>query len=83
MEKHGWLEDRGDSGNSFSYYYHKNELLISLQKYDTNNYLIRFTIHGLQRYRITCQAHNVSEAQAIAIKCYKGQLNKLIRNLPA
>ena len=79
MEKHGWMHNDRDV---FSYYYHKNELLISLQNYD-NNYLIRFTINGLGRCRITCQAHNVSEAQAIAIKCYKGRLNKLIEQLPA
>lgn len=80
MDKHGWINE---PYGCFSYYYHNNELLISLQNYDTNNYLMRFTINGLERCRITCQTHNISEAQAIAIKCYKERLNKLIRELPA
>ena len=80
MDKHGWILD---DGSCFSYYYHKNELLISLQNYDTNNYLIRFTINGLERSKIMCCARNVSEAQSVAIKCYKGQLNRLVRELPA
>jgi hypothetical protein len=80
MDKHGW---RNEPNTCFTYYYHKNELLISLQNYDTNNYLMRFTINGLERCRIKCQAHNVSEAQSVAIKCYKGQLNRLVRELPA
>jgi len=80
MEKQGWYVNGQDC---FSYYYYRNELLISLQNYDTNNYLIRFTIKGCASCRIKFQANTRSEAQAIAIECYKIQLNKLIQQLPA
>jgi hypothetical protein len=80
MEKHGWMHNDRDV---FSYYYHKNELLISLQNYDTNNYLTRFTIKGRENCKIKFQAHNRHEAQSMAIKCYKVQLTKLIEQLPA
>jgi hypothetical protein len=78
MEKHGWREDE-----KFSYYYHRNRLLISLQNYDTNSFLIRFTIDGCEKSRIRCKAHTIPEAQAIAIVCYKRHLNNLMTELPA
>jgi hypothetical protein len=80
MEKHGWFVNGQDR---FSYYYHKNELLISLQNYDTNNYLTRFTIKGCASCRIKFQANARFDAQVIAIESYKIQLNKLIQQLPS